>query len=292
MTTNTVYGACPIKRRRRSNAAIEESYARLLDIVEDAGTATVRQIFYLATVAGVVPKTEQGYKAVGRDLLALRRAGRLAYSLIADATRWMRKPRTYDDVEDALSHVARTYRKSLWSDAPVYLELWCEKDTLAGVLTEVTSVYDVPLMVCRGFPSESYLFSSARNILDTGKPTFIYYVGDHDPSGVLIDRHVESRLRAFAPDADITFERLAVRREQIAGLRLQTRPTKRGKNTHAKTFTDAVSVEAEAVEPARLRLIVREAIERHIDAEELRALRVAEASERDILSRLALSMGK
>jgi hypothetical protein len=29
---------------------------------------------------------------------------------------------------------------------PVYVEVWCEKDALAGVLLEETEVYDVPLM--------------------------------------------------------------------------------------------------------------------------------------------------
>ena len=36
---------------------------------------------------------------------------------------------------------------------PVYVEVWCEKDALAGVLMEETEVYDVPLMVAKGYSS-------------------------------------------------------------------------------------------------------------------------------------------
>ena len=43
---------------------------------------------------------------------------------------------------------------------------WCEKDALAGVLLDVTSEFDVPLMVSKGFASESYLHSAAAVITD------------------------------------------------------------------------------------------------------------------------------
>jgi hypothetical protein len=43
-----------------------------------------------------------------------------------------------------LSETARLYRKPLWRDGDDYIEIWCEKDALAGVIYPV--VYDVPLM--------------------------------------------------------------------------------------------------------------------------------------------------
>jgi hypothetical protein len=287
MGKKKAYGACPIKRSRRTRAQIAEDHDALLGIVEQAKPATVRHAFYLASVAGRVPKTEAGYDKVGRDLLALRRSKRMPYSWITDGTRWMRKPKTYDSVEDALTDAANTYRQKLWRDMGVYVEVWSEKDTVAGMLWEVTSPYDVPLMVSRGFTSDTFLYETAANITERDLPTFIYYVGDHDPSGVIIDRKIEEKLRGFAPEADITFERLAVRREQVSELSLPTRPTKREDNAHAKQFPDDFSVELEAIPPARLRLIVREAIEQHIDPEKLRVLRVAEKSERDIMRQLA-----
>jgi len=44
----------------------------------------------------------------------------------------MRKPRTFDNVE-ALQETARLYRKALWRDAEVTVEVWCEKDALGAV---------------------------------------------------------------------------------------------------------------------------------------------------------------
>ena len=99
-------------------------------------------------------------------------------------TRWQRKPRTFNGVEDALQETARFYRKSLWADADCYVEVWLEKDPLSGVIYPVTSMYDVPLMVARGYASMSFLYNAAEYINDLDVPSYIYHFGDFDPSGV------------------------------------------------------------------------------------------------------------
>jgi hypothetical protein len=180
---------------------------------------TVRQVFYQATVRALIDKTEAGYDKIQRDLVLLRRAG-LPYDWIADNTRWVRKPRTYGSPEEALRAIAAHYRRSLWRDAPVQVQLWIEKDALAGVVYETTELFDVPLLVARGYSSLSFLHSAAEAIRADGRPAFIYQLGDHDPSGVDAARKVNETLREFAPEADITFERLAVLPHHIRAFRL------------------------------------------------------------------------
>ena len=58
----------------------------------------------------------------------------MPYGWLADNTRWQRKPRTFDSIEEALEETARFYRKALWTDADCYVEIWLEKDALAGVV--------------------------------------------------------------------------------------------------------------------------------------------------------------
>ena len=55
----------------------------------------------------------------------------------------------------------------------------------------------------------------AESIADETRPCHIYYFGDYDPSGVHIDRDAEKKLRGFAPDTDITFDRVAVTLQQL-----------------------------------------------------------------------------
>ncbi len=255
---------------------------RLLQaIVRDGRPMTVRQVFYQATVRGIVEKAESGYTKVQTDLVAMRRSGEMPYDWLADNTRWQRKPRTFSSVQQALEDTARFYRKSLWDDAGAYVEVWLEKDALAGVIMPVTSEYDVPLMVARGYASLSFLSGAAEYINSLDVPTFIFHLGDYDPSGVDAGRKIESTLRELAPDAEINFYRLAVLPDQIERWNLPTRPTKQT-DTRAKGFGD-ISVELDAIEPNTLRQIVRVNIEELMPAAELAVLKQAEASERDLL---------
>ena len=178
-----VYQASPIKRGRSTKAEVEARRQGLYDIVKAMRPMTVRQVYYQATVHGIVDKTEAGYTKVQTDLVLMRRAGTLPYDWLADNTRWQRKPNTFNSVQAALDETARFYRKALWNDVDAYVEIWLEKDALAGVILPVTSKYDVPLMVARGYASLSFLHSAAEYINELDRPVFIYHLGDYDPLG-------------------------------------------------------------------------------------------------------------
>ena len=83
-------------------------WADLVVIVDEIAPCTVRQAFYQASVRGGVEKSEAGYGNVQRALAQLRRGGLIRYGDIVDNTRWMRKPRTFDSLQDALDHTARS----------------------------------------------------------------------------------------------------------------------------------------------------------------------------------------
>lgn len=285
-----VYPASHIKRKRSTKAEMEARRTALCAIVSEMQPMTVRQVFYQATVRGLVEKSESGYNKVQTDLVYMRRAGDLPYAWLADNTRWERKPRTFDGVEEALQETARLYRKSLWVDADAYVEVWLEKDALAGVIYPVTSLYDVPLMVARGYASLSFLHSAAEYINQLDVPTYIYHLGDFDPSGVNACEKIEETLRELAPDAEITFERIAVNEDQIELWDLPTRPTKKS-DSRAKDFGE-ISVELDAFEPRHLRALVEDCIDRHLSARQLGVLKVAEESERTLLTTMVNSLAR
>ena len=281
---DAVYQASPLKRKRSTKAEVERRRQVLYDIVSAMKPMTVRQVFYQATLRGTVEKSEAGYTKVQTDLVQMRRAGALPYDWLADNTRWQRKPVTFDSVQQALDDTARYYRKSLWTDADAYVEIWLEKDALAGVVLPVTSMYDVPLMVSRGYASLSFLHSAAEYISEIERPTYIYHLGDFDPSGFNAGEKIEQTLIEMAPDAAIYFERIAVTTEQITAWNLPTRPTKTS-DTRARSF-GAVSVELDAIEPDMLRGLVEVSIQEHLPVDQFRILQAAEQSERDLIAQL------
>jgi hypothetical protein len=271
--------------KRRTKPDINRIRQTIYDILEADNPATVRQVYYRLVSQGQIAKTEAEYRSTVRLLTSMRLADQIPFNWIADNTRWMRKPRTFPSAEAAIQRTAEAYRRSIWDEQDVYVEIWLEKDALAGVVWEVTSQWDVPLMVTRGYCSLSFLHQAAQAIAAKAKPSCLYYLGDFDPSGLDISRSVEGRLREFAPDAVIHFERVAVTQEQIQDLHLPTRPTK-ASDTRSKRFA-ADSVEVDAIPPTRLRNLVRGCIEQHIDRARLERLKLVERRERALLQDIA-----
>ncbi|RIK78509.1 MAG: hypothetical protein DCC67_11475 [Planctomycetota bacterium] len=252
-------------------------------VVEQYRPMTVRQVFYQLVSRGVIEKTEAQYKTtVCRLLVEMRREGQIPYSWIADNTRWMRKPNTYSSLSEMLSLTQETYRRAVWDNQDAYVEIWLEKEALAGVLVDVTSKWDVPLMVTRGYPSLSYVYSAAKAIEAQDKPAYLYYFGDRDPSGVDIDRFVAQQIGEIAPDVELYFERVAVTRSQISELELPTRPTKQS-DSRSKNFAGE-SVEVDAIDPDTLRDLCESCITDHIDHDAYERLLAVEAAERDTLA--------
>jgi len=243
---------------------------------------TVRQVFYRLVSLGAILKTESQYKSIGRLLVDMRRAKELPFEWFVDTTRRMRKGLAFSSMEGALHHTASAYRRALWDNQDVYVEVWLEKDALAGVFFEVTDPWDVPLMVTRGYPSVTFLHEAAQTMTAVRKPVIIFYFGDYDASGDDIPRVVEEGIQEFAPGIDLTFERVAVNPAQITQMNLPTRPPKK-RDTHSKKFKGDGDVEVDAIRPADLRSLVSDCIERSINRQALDVMRTIEKSERDSL---------
>jgi hypothetical protein len=261
----------------------------LIDYAEEHGPVTVRQLYYQAEVAGLpgIDKNESSYNKIQYQVLNLRREGRLSYSDISDATRWMRKPKSYDGVEEFLTETARLYRRSLWTDAEDYVEIWCEKDALAGVIYPVTSKFDVPLMVSRGFASETFCWSAIETRDGDDRDYYVYYLGDFDRSGQDAAKSLEEKLTRFGDDEGISviFRQIAVTEWQIADWKLPKRSPKR-KSPADKNWPHDFACELDAISPDRMRSLVEMAIESHVDPEQMKVLKVAEKSERELLKAL------
>ena len=286
--TATAYGTSALngRRYRRTKAELAEIDVAIYEIAEAEEPVTVRGLFYRVMSLGLVPKTEQGYSVVQRQTLKLRRAGELPYGWITDGSRLRLKPRTFSSAQAALENTAQMYRRDLWINQGIHVEVWTEKDAIRGVISPVTAEYDVPLMISRGFSSETFLYETAEDINDEGNPAVIYQLGDHDPSGVAAWDDIQRKLRDFVDaDIDVTFERIAVTPEQIVEMELDTRPTKQS-DTRAKAFAGE-SVEVDAIPSSTLRGLIRSAIEQWIDAGLLSLTKLAERSERTILTRIA-----
>jgi hypothetical protein len=237
--------------------------AEITAILKADNPMTVRQVFYQLVVRELIEKTEIEYsRVVIRLLTEMRLAGEIPWRWITDESRHTHQTETFNSVTDALNSTAKYYRRSALRDSDVYIEIWSEKEALSGIIWDEASDYDVPVVVSRGIPSLTQIYKSFENIqgaADYNKESFIYQLGDHDPSGCLIPKVIEARLKTFCDKNDCpypTVERIGLTPEQIKKYRLPSRPTKRGDNTHAANFKGR-STELDALPSRVLRQLVQ-----------------------------------
>lgn len=243
---------------------MEHRRSTLLQIVEEAQPASVRHVYYRAVASGLIEKSNAGYQKVQRQLLLLRREGRLPYDWIEDNARRAHYPLVEFSPESALRYSARSYRRDPWQDpGSPKVEIWCESESIAGVLMPLKDRYAVPIFPIKGQSSETFAYEAARSY--TGENVIVLYAGDYDPDGLQIDAHLEGKLRRFAdPAVEIDFRRLAITTEQARALQsLGSRPKRRYWIDQDGGRHDFVgqAIEAEAVDPNLMRRLFSEAIE-------------------------------
>lgn len=283
------YSTRSIRRKRRTKAEMQTLREAIYETLAAYHPMTLRQLFYQLVVKDVVPKTQAQYSGtVCRLLVLMREDGTIPFEWIVDNTRWMRKPSSYASLGDMLDEAQQFYRRDLWAAQDAYVEVWRESDAIAGVLYEVTSQWDVPLMVAKGFSSLTFSQSAGAAIEDRGKPAFVYYFGDRDPSGVHIDRNILKRLKKYAPSIDIQFRRVAVTVEQVEAWNLPSKPPKKS-DSRSKNFKGE-AVELDSIPPDQLMVMVERCVTRHIDHEALERLQTVEAAERNTLRSMISGM--
>lgn len=294
MGMTAVYRARTLKRVRRTAAEINQLDQQIIDVLRDDHPQSVRHVFYRMTnprLPEPVEKSDRGYRHVQDRVKKLRRDGRVPYGWIADATRRGFHTSTFSGAAEFLQRMSWLYRGDLWAQCNKYVEVWCESRSIAGVIQDTCRELAVSLYPCGGFSSITLAYEAAQEIkrqTDEGKTCLIYYIGDYDPAGVLIDQALEKELREHLDGAPMCFRRLGITPEQIAEYDLPTKPRK---ETDRRALHVEKTVEAEAMPANILRDLLRSEIEMWLPEDALEVVKVAERSEREQIRRMAEILG-
>ena len=135
--------------------------------------------------------------------------------------------------------------------------------------------------------SETFCYEAIAAREGDDRDYYVYYLGDFDRAGQDAARSLEEKLTRFADEDGISvvFEQIGVTKEQIADWKLPTRKPKRVSPADRKWRHD-FCCELDAIAPDRLRRLVEYAILPHVDQDQLKVLKVAEQSERELLKAL------
>jgi hypothetical protein len=286
-----VYEASPVKRRR-TTAELEQLDRQIVAVLEEDNPQSLRHVFYRMTDPRLpvpIEKTDLGYERIAARLKILRRNGTVPYGWLVDTSRSGIFTPTYKSVGDFLESVAGGYRADIWMERPEYCEVWVESRSIAGVIEEVCDDLAVSLYPAGGFASITFTYEAAETINreHDGRGVVIFYIGDYDPAGVLIDVALERELREHLdPEVSLTFRRLGITAEQVRRLRLPSKP-RRASDVRAQHIKR--TVEAEAMPAHLMRELLRDAIEKLLPRGTRERARKAEARARATLRELAVT---
>jgi hypothetical protein len=286
---------------RSKNRALAQ---RAVEILEAERPMTLRQLYYRLISAGVLANAQKEYKRLGNVMTVLRESRAVPRTWLVDHIRSTLKPSSWTGLADYAQTIRECYRKDFWASLPHHIEVFVEKDAIAGTIQPVTAEYDVSLRVCRGYASVSFAGEIADMWAAVKKPIFAYYLGDFDPSGFDIERDLREKLQRYSgrtgfEDEDLVgddgfgWKRVAVRQADFGRHRLVRLPVKT-KDMRAKGFITEWGrdcAEVDALPPTELRRRVETAILSHIDTVRWERLRETERLEQQTIDEFISGLG-
>ncbi|WP_216586582.1 hypothetical protein [Streptomyces brasiliscabiei] len=246
--------------------------------------------------------SRRNYSVVVREVGFLREAGRLPWEWITDGTRMIRHETQYDSLDDAMHHNTESYRRNLWASQSRRVEVWCESDSVGGVLLPVTAAWGVGLYSCRGQSSKTFVYEAVQQYAHQGKGVTVIYCGDWDPTGRCVPRSVVERMARYGNgELDLEFRQIAITADDVRSGRLTTHDVNTRDVNFARYREECLrerldphtAVEVEALRPGLLRQRLDETIEGLVD--DVRQWNIefrTEAAERELLRSLQAVMKK
>ncbi|HKQ65999.1 MAG TPA: hypothetical protein VJZ73_13375 [Methylomirabilota bacterium] len=280
-----------INFRADSLARIEEINVILGEY--DGQRLTARQVYYRLVAGGKIPNTPTSYKNLTSLLADARYAGLVDWDLIEDRGREPDVPSEWDSIDEIVDAAVRQFRLPRWRDQPHYVELWVEKQALAGVLGPIARRHHIALMVNKGYSSASAVKASAERMINASpeESSIVLYLGDHDPSGNDMVRDVRVRLEEFGvPDLEV--RKLALTRAQIDKFNPPPNPAKITDSRAAAYIAEhgEFSWELDALPPRELNRLVEQAIASIVDADKMQAVLAREQRAKDSVQAMLIAV--
>jgi hypothetical protein len=127
---------------------------------------TARQIYYQFVSRDLIPNNARSYQNLTAMLTDARYAGSVDWDGIEDRGREADVPGEWDTIDEIVDLAVDQWRSPRWREQPKHVELWVEKQALAGVLAPIARRAHVPLMVNKGYSSASAMKAAADRMLE------------------------------------------------------------------------------------------------------------------------------
>ena len=208
--------ATPPRRGRGKARKNLELIGAAYRILSEIQPASVRAVCYRLFAEGLIPNMSKGSTdRVSTQLTWAREQDMIPWEWIADATRTIHRPPSWDSPDQLLRAAARQYRRDWWEQQDVRVLLCSEKSTVEGTVRPVTDRYGVGFLSLHGYSSTTSAHHVAELSAEDPRPLLLLYIGDWDPSGMdMSERDLPKRIDRYGGLAEV--ERIALTAGDIA----------------------------------------------------------------------------
>ena len=267
----------PKSFRGDSLALIQDANEIIADYRGQGLDLTLRQLYYQFVARDKIANSDKNYKRLGSILSDARMAGLVSWTSIVDRTRSIHSDLAgYETThEDLIRDAAEGYFEDLWRDQPYRVEVWVEKEALAGVIQRAAGTFRAPYFSCRGYASQTAMWDASQRIVrykhEFDQDTLILHLGDHDPSGIDMTRDIEDRLTLFTShhmrSGHLEVRRIALNMDQIEEYQPPPNPAKLSDSRAAGYVEEHgyESWELDALEPTVLIDLIRAEVNTVLD---------------------------
>lgn len=268
---------------------------KVLKDLEQYKPLTLRQIYYQLVGKGYIDNNISQYNMLSKLLKQARIDGKISWEDVEDRVRSYNDLSGYNNmnhyIETTMYYFLNDYKRNLLIDQDLYIEVWIEKDALSSIFKKTCEPWTIPVVVCRGYSSVSFLNDYKNRILQNPNkiPTMLYF-GDFDPSGVEMLTAMETTLRDELGIKYINFIRVGLLKDDIFRYNLPHSPDalKNSDTRAAKHVLEHgnLAVELDALPPNILELKINLAIENIIDHDKYYKQQTISVREEDKIKQL------
>ncbi len=284
-------------QRARIHTSTQTGRLRWGDVLKQAAEivlsyttgVTLRQLFYRLVGLGVLPNTRTYYQSLSRASAEARRDA--DFPALLDRTSRIERLQSFNGARQAGEWLVSIYRHDRTAGQPYNLYLAVEKDAMSEQLEAwFGDPLGIPYVALGGFASQSLVDEIQQELIENWRRESVLIIAtDMDPSGEDIARDFEQRVGNFDH-----VERIAVTPVQVLDYSLIENSDaevaeKLARDPRAKTFFEKhgslMQYELDAIDPAELERLYRQAISKWWDEAAYQQVLQQEARQRERLTK-------
>ena len=148
-----------------SKLLIDQALLIIEEYEEQGFDLTLRQLYYQFISRDLIPNKVAEYNRLGNIVSDARVAGLIDWDSIVDRTRELKSLGHWETPKEIIESAIYSFHIDKWEEQEFQIEVWIEKEALAGVISGICRKLDIPYFSCKGYTSQSEMWKTGQRLI-------------------------------------------------------------------------------------------------------------------------------